>query len=173
MNTHTRQQGFTLMELIIGLMILAVLGAAAGYGLANGALAFVNTTDAVHTLGKLRYASERMAREIREIRRDPVAPTLYDVSTMTPTVLAFTKTDGTGVTLSAAPPLATLSYSSPAGTHVLTDEVGTLTFAYYQADGGTAATGDWDLAFVEFELVLTRGGNSYPQRSRVALRNRQ
>ena len=173
MHKHTRQQGFTLMELIIGLVVLAVLGAAAGYGLANGALAFVNTTDAVHTLGKLRYASERMAREIREIRRDPVAPSLYDISTMAPTVLAFTKTDGTDVTLSGAPPLATLSYSSPAGTYVLTDEVGTLSFAYYQADGSTPATGDWDLAFVEFELILTRSGNSYPQRSRVALRNRQ
>ncbi len=173
MTTHTRQQGFTLMETVVGLVVLAVLGAAAGYGLANGALAFVNSTDAVHTLGKLRYASERMAREIREIRRDPVTPALYDVSTMAPTTLAFTKTDGTSVTLNSAAPLATLSYSSPAGTHVLTDEVGTLTFAYYQADGSTAATGDWDLAFVEFELVLTRDGNSYPQRSRVALRNRQ
>ncbi len=173
MHKHTRQQGFTVMELIIGLVVLAVLGAAAGYGLANGALAFVNTTDAVHTLGKLRYASERMAREIREIRRDPVTPTLYDISAMTPTVLAFTETDGTDVTLSAAPPLVTLSYSSPAGTHVLTDEVGALTFSYYQADGSTAANGDWDLAFVEFELVLTRDGNSYPQRGRVALRNRQ
>ncbi len=76
MHKHTRQQGFTVTELIIGLVVLAVLGAAAGYGLANGALAFVNTTDAVHTLGKLRYASERMAREIREIRRDPVTPSL-------------------------------------------------------------------------------------------------
>jgi len=173
MKIRTRQQGFTLMEMVISLVVLAVLGAAVGYGLVNGALAFVNSADAVRTLGKLRYASERMAREIREIRRDPVTPTLYDIGTMAPTTLAFTKSDGTGVTLNAAPPLVTLTYSSPALTSALTDEVSTLAFAYYQADGNTAATGSGNLAFVEFELVLTRDGNSYPQRSRVALRNLQ
>lgn len=173
MKMHTRQHGFTLIEMIISLMVLALLGAAGGYGLASGARAFADSADAVHTLGKLRHSSERMAREIREIRRDPVTPALYDIGTMTATSLAFTKTDGTGVILTAAPPLVTLAYSSLAGTHVLTDEVSTLVFAYYQADGSAAATGNGDVAFVEFELLLTRAGNSYPQRTRVALRNLQ
>lgn len=172
MSGHTQQAGFTLIEVIIAVMILGLLGAAAGYGLQNGALAFVKTADAVHTLGKLRPAGERLAREIREIRRDPLTPAVYDITTMNATTLAFTRADGTGVTLNSAPPLVTLAYSNPAGTHTLTDEVGSLTFAYYQADGITPATGSGDVAFVEFELVLSHNGNAYPQRARVALRNR-
>jgi prepilin-type N-terminal cleavage/methylation domain-containing protein len=172
MAMHSPQSGFTLIEMVIAVVILGLLGAAAGYGLQNGALAFVNTADSVHTLGKLRVASERLVREIREIRRDPLTPALYDIATMNATTLAFTKTDGTNVTLNSAPPQVTLAYSAPAGTHTLTDEVGSLTFAYYQADGITPATGSGDVAFIEFELVLTRNGNVYPQRARVALRNR-
>ena len=55
----------------------------------------------------------------------------------------------------------------------MSDAVSSLSFTYLQADGVTVATGNTDVAFVEFELVLTRAGNTYPQRSRVALRNRQ
>jgi prepilin-type N-terminal cleavage/methylation domain-containing protein len=168
-----RQGGFTLLEMVIALVVLGLLGAAAGYGLVGGTLAFSETSDAVQTLGKLRYASERMAREIREIRRDPATPAVYDIATLNATALAFTKGDGTTVTLTGTPPLATLAYSAPAGTHTLTDEVGSLAFTYLQADGTTAATGNADVAFVELELVLTRSGNTYPQRTRVALRNRQ
>lgn len=173
MASSRQQDGFTLLEMIIALVVLALLGAAAGYGLVGGALAFTDTAEAVQTLGKLRYATERMAREVREIRRNPVLPATFDISTMNATTLAFTKTDGTVVTLTGTPPLATLAYSVPGGTHTLTDEVGSLMFTYLQADGTTAATGTSDVAFIEFELVLMRNGNSYPQRTRLALRNRQ
>jgi len=172
MAPRCRQHGFTLLEMIISLVILALLGASAGYGLRGGALAFTGNADTLHTLGKLRYASERMAREIREIRRDTVTPAYYDITVMTGTMLSFTKRDGTGVTLSGAPPVLTLAYTTPGGTQTLTDEVASLAFAYYQADGSTAATGTADVAFIGFDLVLNRNGNSYPQRTRVALRNR-
>ncbi len=171
MTGRTPQAGFTLIEIIIAIVILGLLGAAAGYGLQNGALAFVNTADTVHTLSKLRPASERLTREIREIRRDPLTPALYDIAAMNATTLSYTKADGTSVTLNSAPPRVTLAYSDPAGTHTLTDQVNSLTFAYYQSDGVTPATGSGDVVFVEFELVLTHNGNDYPQRARVALRN--
>jgi prepilin-type N-terminal cleavage/methylation domain-containing protein len=173
MSTGIRQHGFTLIEMIIVMVILSLLGAAAGYGLTGGVLAFSSSADSVHTLANLRYASERMTRELREIRRDPVTPAVYDISTMNAGTLAFTKSDGTGVTLSSTPPLVTLAYTSPAVTAALTDQVSTLAFAYYLADGVTAASGNGDVAFIEFELVLTRAGNSYPQKTRVALRNLQ
>ena len=170
---QTRQGGFTLLELVIGLVVLALLGAAAGYGLIGGTLAFTNTADGIQTLGKLRYASERMAREVREIRRNPGNPAVYDIATMTATTLAFTKNDGVTVTLTSAPPQARLAYSTPSGTHTLTDEVSSLAFTYLQTDGTTTATGNADVGFIEVELVLARNGNNYPQRTRVALRNQQ
>lgn len=173
MVSQTRQRGFTLLELVIGLVVLALLGTAAGYGLIGGTLAFSNTADGIQTLGKLRYASERMAREVREIRRNPGNPAVYDIASMNAATLAFTKSDGVTVTLTGAPPLVTLAYSTPGGTHTLTDEVNNLAFSYLQSDGSTAATGNGDVAFIELELVLTRSGNSYPQRTRIALRNQQ
>ena len=173
MNRRRLQQGFTLMEMVIALVVLGLLGSVAGYGLVGGVLAFSETTGTVKTLGNLRYATERMAREIREIRRNPVTPANYDISTMTAGNLVFTRADGITVTLAAAPPLVQLGYSTPALTRTLTDEVGSLTFSYLQADGSTSATGNNDIAFVDFELVLSHNGNNYPQRSRVSLRNRQ
>ncbi len=171
MAARSPQNGFTLIEMVMTMVIVGLLGAAGGYALTNGTLAFVHSVDAVHTIGKLRIAGKRMEREIREVRRDLGTPALYDISTMNATTLTFIKTDGTTVTLNSAPPLATLAYSNPAGTYTLTDEVSALTFAYYQADGATAATGNSDVAYIEVELVLTRDGNLYPQRTRAALRN--
>ncbi|MEZ5542583.1 MAG: prepilin-type N-terminal cleavage/methylation domain-containing protein [Pseudomonadota bacterium] len=173
MRRHLSQRGFTLLELVITLMILALLGAAAGYGLTGGALAFSSNADNLRTLGKLRYASERVARELREIRRSSANPAIFDITAMSGTALAFTKRDGTGVTLGIAAPLLTLAYTTPAGTYTLSDQVGSASFAYYRADGTTAATGSSDVAFVEFNLALVQDGDSYPQRTRVALRNRQ
>lgn len=173
MNRSRSQQGFTLMEMVIALVVLGLLGSVAGYGLVGGVLAFSETTGNVKTLGNLRYANERMAREIREIRRNPGTPANYDISTMTASNLVFTRLDGITVTLTAAPPLVQLGYSTPALNQTLTDEVGSMGFTYLQADGSTAATGNNDIAFVDFELVLSHNGNNYPQRSRVSLRNRQ
>ncbi|HKK14212.1 MAG TPA: hypothetical protein VKA14_06075, partial [Gammaproteobacteria bacterium] len=119
-------------------------------------------------LGKLRVATERMAREIREVRRDPGG---YAITTMTASDLVFTKADGTRVTLKSSPPQITLAYDSPAGAHTLCDQVGSAGFQYLQADGSTAATGPGDVKFVVIQVVLTANGNNYPQRTRVALRN--
>jgi hypothetical protein len=117
-------------------------------------------------------ASERLVRELREIRRDPLLPANYD-TTIAANPLVFTKSDGETVTINAAAPLLTLAYDSvsTATPYTLTDEVSSITFTYLQSDGVTAATNSSNVAFIEFELVLTRNGNSYPQRSRIALRN--
>ncbi len=162
-----------MIEMIISLVILAVLGTTAGYGLTGGVLAFSDNSDVLQTLGKLRYASERMAREVREIRRDTVNPISFDITTMTATTLSFTRGNGTVVTLTANPPLLTLAYDVPVGTWTLTDEINSMQFAYFQNDGSTTATNNADVAFIEFNLELSRAGKLYPQRTRVALRNRQ
>ena len=168
-----KQRGFSLIEMIISMLILAVLGTTAGYGLTGGVRAFSDNTDVLQTLGKLRYASERMAREVREIRRDAVNPVNFDITAMTATSLSFTRGNGTAVTLIANPPLLTLAYAAPAGAQILTDEVSSMNFAYFQNDGSTTATSSADVAFIEFNLELSKAGRIYPQRTRVALRNRQ
>lgn len=173
MRLSVKQSGFSMIEMIISLVILAVLGATAGYGLTGGVRAFSESSDVLQTLGKLRYASERIVREVREIRRDTIIPINFDIATMTATTLSFTRVNGTVVTLTANPPLLTLAYAVPAGIRTLTDEVSSMNFAYFQKDGSTAATNNADVAFIEFNLVLSQAGKTYPQRTRVALRNRR
>jgi len=167
------QRGFSMIELILSLVILSVLGATAGYALTGGVRAYAENADVLQTLGKLRYASERMVREVREIRRDAGAPERYDITAMTATTLSFTRINGEVVTLNADPPLLNLAYATPAGSWILTDEVSSMDFAYFQQDGSTVATSNSDVAFVEFNLALSLDGKLYPQRTRVALRNRQ
>ena len=165
-----QQRGFTLVEMVAALTVLALLAAIVGPILTNGVRAYNDSAAAVHTLSKLRVASERLVREIREMRRDGSGN--YDISLpLSSNSLQFVKTDAEQVTVSAAAPLVTLAYASIGGTPVLSDEVSALSFSYFQADGSLPANDNSDVAFIEFELVLTHLGNNYAQRARVALRN--
>jgi len=166
-----RQRGYSIIQMIMSLVILSILGTTAGYGLVGGARAFSKSTDGLQTLGKLRYASERMVREVREIRRDNLTPTNFDITVMTATRLQFTRGNGMEVTLQANAPLLTMAYAVPTGTWILTDEVNSMTFSYFQNDGVTMATNKANVAFIEFNLELSQDGLLYPQRTRVALRN--
>lgn len=132
--------------------------------------AYTELTETTDTLGKLRYAMERMAREIRETDHNG---SNFVITTMTAGTLSFTKRDGTTVTLTSSGGNATLQYSNPSVTSTLTDQVNSLAFAYYQSDGSTAATGNTDISFVQISLTLEEDGNTYPQRTRIALRNTQ
>jgi prepilin-type N-terminal cleavage/methylation domain-containing protein len=164
--------GFTLMEMVLVLTMLAIMAAVGAPYLGLGAQAYNETAASLDTLGKLRNASERLVREIREIGRLPSGD--YDV-TIGANPLVFTKRDGETVTVNVAAPVITLAYGSvPGVTPVLTDDVSNLTFSYLQSDGSNA-TGPDNVAFIEFELVLdpAPAGNPYLQRSRVALRNQQ
>ena len=113
---------------------------------------------------------ERMAREVRETDHNG---SNFVIGTMTAGTLSFTKRDGPTVTLTSSGANATLQYSTPAVTSTLTDQVNSLAFAYYQSDGSTAATGNTDISFVQISLTLAEDGNTYPQRTRIALRNTQ
>ena len=163
--------GFTLMELVTVIVIVGILAIAAAPVLDSGVKTFRTTSASIDLLGKLRYATARMVREIREVRRNPANTAAYDISTMTATTLAFTKTDGTTVTISASPPDVMLSYSTPAVSAILADALGSLKFSYYQIDGVTVATGVSNVAFVRVDLTLTQNGVPYTETSWVTLRN--
>lgn len=163
--------GFTLMEMVIVLVMLGLMAAIAGPYLSNGMRAYNDSAAAVHTLSKLRLASERLVREIREVRRDAAGN--YDLTLpLTPDALQFFKIDGEQVSIANTGAELTLAYSSVAGgaPFTLSDELASLSFNYLKTDG-SPYTGITDLGIIEFELVLSHAGNDYRQRSRVALRN--
>ena len=170
-----RNGGFTLVELVATLILLALLASFALPYLGNAARAYNDTARSLQTIGKLRYAGERIARELREIRRVPGGG--FDIITPVSAPgnhIQFVKSDGARVSLDDAAPVATLAYDSVAGEtpFTLTDQLTALTFNYYARDGVTRATSASDVAFIEFELVLDNG-SEYSQRSRIALRNRR
>ena len=165
--------GFTLIEMIASLVILGVLAAISVPMLSNGFRAYEATHASLLTLSKLRYATERMVREIREVRRDPANPSDYDISVMTASTFTFIKTGGVGVTINQ-PAQVTLAYSAPIVTPppTLTDQLGSLQFKYFKEDGTTETTLKSEVAFVQISLSLTHGTAIYPQRVRVGLRNK-
>lgn len=175
-------RGHTLIEMVATIVLVGILAAAVTPMLVNGLRAFEATAKSLTTLSKLRYASERMAREIREVRRNLVTPTNYDITTRNATNFVFINDDGVTVTLNAtALPLVRMTYSAtPAVSNItLTDQVSAFTFTYYCQDGVLEGTGtcnpmtNANIGFVDINLTLTQDGGSYQQRTRVALRNKQ
>ena len=160
------------MELVATLMALGLMTSFAVPYLGNGVRAYNDTVAGLQTVSKLRYASERMARELREIRN---LGGNFDITTpvnVSGNSITFFKSDGERVTISDTAPTLSLAYWSVAGNanFTLSDELTSVTFNYYQSDG-TQATVTGNVAYIEFEVTLNNG-NSYSQRSRVALRNR-
>ena len=123
------------------------------------------------TLTKLRYATERMAREIRDMQYSGGAYAIV----MGASTLQFTKIDATVVTITAAPPLATLQYSTPAMSATLTDQVAAngLQFEYFDINNSNVGVTSANVAYVDVDLTLTDpNSGAAQQRTRIALRNR-
>lgn len=179
MSRHSHK-GFTLIELVVTIMLLGILGSVVGVALTEGVLAFRASNEVTDTLSKLRLASERMAREIRTVRRNPADTSSYHFTARNADSMTFQRIASDGVSVEtvtidgSSGSTVTLGYGTD---YTLTDQVSSFSFSYYQSDGTTTASAqpvNNDIAFVEFELELTdNNGNTYPQRTRVALRNLQ
>jgi prepilin-type N-terminal cleavage/methylation domain-containing protein len=159
-------RGFSLIELIVVTVILGIMAAILSPMLQSSLTAYDKTLGDVVVLDKLRYATERIAREIRGVQYASSTTTTptncgestpttdhYCIFVMDPTRLQFRRsyTDAAGiptlrtVTIGSTSSTVTLAYSDiNAGTpQVLTDELaaaGNLAFTYYRQDGTTTAT---------------------------------
>ncbi len=179
-----RALGFTLIETVIVIIIMAILAIFIAPILAGAVGAYDTVSRNFEVLTKMRYAMERMSREIRMVRRDPINSGNYDIVTMASNKLEFCQADGTGVIIDyTSPPNVTVAATN-AGTFtsvscsasaltagILTDMATTFTLTYFNAAGG-AAVGKNDVAYVQVALTLTGTGTSaYNLSTRVDLRN--
>lgn len=164
-------RGFTLIEMVVTIVIIGVLAIATIPVLTSGVRTYAITTTSLNTLSKMRYATERMAREIRHVQRNLGTPTNYDFTTMAANSLVFIKSDGNTVSITRSLPNITLGYSVPAASSNLTDQVSNLTFRYFTIDGVTVTASPALVAFVEIELIMIEDGVTLTQRTQVGLRN--
>ena len=167
-----RARGWTLIELIMVMTIIGIVAVFIGPILLNAVKAYDRTQITVNTYAKMRYAMERMVREIEAVRRNPADTTEFDIATMTAGNLTFTKEDGTPVTITLAGTNLNLTYVGT-GTGMLADRVSALGFAYFRHDGATAAANATELVFVQVSMTISDGTTSYASRTRISLRNVQ
>ena len=195
-NTPPRRHnsGFTLMEMVISIALMGIL-ATVGSSMISDSFTTTRIVDGNTAVNqKARYALERLAREMREVKyassKTNPATTCSDGSTdrycitttggnaWTASRLQFTKTvsgaDVT-VTINYSNPNLTLQYSDPAVTSTLTNQVDSFSLGYLNATG-TATTDVTSAAsgihFVVINLTVNAAsGQGINQRTRVALRN--
>lgn len=162
-------RGFTLIEMVAVAVIVGILAVAVAPMALTSLDAYNATLNSVTTLDKLRYATERLARELRATDYNGTN-FVINMSTSAP---VFTKTDGVQVTVGTAGSAVTLAYStlSPSPVPTLTDQLSSLAFAYYDRNGAVTAS-NIDVRYVEIALALSLGTQTYNQRTRVALRDR-
>jgi prepilin-type N-terminal cleavage/methylation domain-containing protein len=159
--------GFTLVEMVMVIIILGILAAVGAPMIANGLKVATLSNAEQATLNQLRYATERVARELREVQSTGGS---YSFSSMNAASTTFTKSDGTVVAISYSNPNLSLGYGGSSAN--LATQVSTFTLAYLDINGGT--TSDVSVVrFVDVEITVRQSpaSTAYTQRVRVALRN--
>ncbi|MDH5327251.1 MAG: prepilin-type N-terminal cleavage/methylation domain-containing protein [Gammaproteobacteria bacterium] len=165
-------RGFTLVEMVMVMLIIGVLAGVTAPIFSQGVVAARLTSGNLQTLEKLRYTLERLARELRHVNYNGSA---YEMSVMNSTALTFTKSDDALTTVSVwqnAQELY-LSYSNPAVSAVLCDEISLFSLAYYD-NNNVATLNPTDVAYVELTLSLQSSLTTevFSQRTRISLRDR-
>lgn len=161
--------GFSLVEMVVSIVVLGVLAAVTAPVFTASLRGYVESDAHLTTLSKARYATERIARELREVQYNSGTGT-FAFTAMGTNNATFTKQDGTTVTLNVAGTNVNLRYQPPNVTAPLTDELGALTLSYLNTNGAAGATAATVRA-IDVSLSLTNRGATHVQRVRVGLRN--
>ena len=165
-------QGFSLIELVLTIVIMGIMAAVTAPIFSQGIGISQLTKENLLSLEKLGLSLERIARELREINHTGVN---YDLSTLSANQIVFTKNDslGTQVTIQFdGAGVLSLSYSTPALSATLSDEVSAFTLLYYD-QFGNQTTNLSELFAIGIELSLQNPSTNglYTQRTRVVLRD--
>lgn len=168
-----RQRGFTLVELIITVVVLGILAAVGSSMFSDTFMTARMVNASQSSADQARYAMERLAREIREVKYSGNAYAIS--STMSPgaTTMAFTRAisgSDVTVTINKSGTDLTLDYSGTTST--LASDVTAFTLDFLQLDN-TATTLASAVRFVVITVTVTdaTSGQAIKQQTRVALRN--
>ncbi len=184
-----RARGFSLIELVIVTIVLSIMAVALSPLIYTSLRAYDTTLGNIVVLDKLRYATERLAREIREVNYDLTVPNgtgfaiTSSMGTGTANSIRFTRTfyDSSGNSSTATVSVCntgttvTLAYSADCNnTQVLTDALGStgnLVFSFLGQDGRVLTSPTrTTVRAVQITLTLLHNGNPYQQITQVELK---
>jgi prepilin-type N-terminal cleavage/methylation domain-containing protein len=177
-----RPRGTTLIELLIVIVLIGILGVYASTVFSNSYTTARMVDSSKSSADQLRYAMERLSRELREIKFVDTATGYSISSTLAASAsnLVFVRTiSGTDVTvtINKSGSNLTLGYSSPAVTSNIAQQVTGFTMDFYTINTTTgvvsATASKSNLRFVVLTLTATDAlsGQAITERTRVTLRN--
>src|SRR5215211_5127906 len=94
-----RIEGFSLVELTLVIVILGILVVFVGPVLYNAMRSYAGIQVGATTNANVRYAMERIAREMRDIRRQTTDSAYLDIRGMSASSMEFFQSDGSRVVL--------------------------------------------------------------------------
>lgn len=163
-----RARGFTLIELIMAVVLVGLLAAVGTTMIGDSfdTTYMVNANQA--SVGRARYALERLEREIREAN----GVTASSASSFTFTKLNLDGTTSAPMTATSGGGDLTLDGVLLIDNDVVANAGGAAVFSYYDKDGNATAD-NLSIHFVQVYLTVrdATSGQSLAQRTRIALRN--
>jgi prepilin-type N-terminal cleavage/methylation domain-containing protein len=161
-------RGFTLVEVVMVMVLLGILAAIGAPMIANSMLVANSVSPHLNTLSQARYATERIARELREVNWSGTAYAFTSLAS--PTSVTFTNANGAVISLAHAASNVNITFNGTA--RALTAQASAFVLTYLDITG-TATADTAQVRFVNVSLTVLDPvtGATYNQRTLVALRN--
>lgn len=166
MNRGLGEAGFSLIELIIVVVILAILSIGFGQFLSKSVDGWSWTEDQADNSASARLALDRVAREVSAMPKPAT-----NVTTMTATTLAFTGVDGSARSFSwSGTKGAPFNYALAGTSHPLVTAADSVAFSYLDASGNATAAAA-SLWRVSATIVTGSGTHRTIYRTGIHVRN--
>jgi prepilin-type N-terminal cleavage/methylation domain-containing protein len=158
MNQLANQRGFTLIELVMVIALLAIITKIASVILSQGLGGYIAAKNITEADWQARLAMSRMTREIRMIR------SANDFTLRTASELAFVDLNGTSIDYKLA------GTSLMRNSQILADNISNLIFSYYDKNGN-AASSTGATAYIQIQFTLLQTQANFNLSSVVYLRD--
>ncbi len=158
-----KQYGFSLIELVIVMVILAVVAGMSALLLSQGFNAFFSSENILDANWQGQLAMQRMVRDIQMIRSPA------DISTATATQLTFTDINNNSISYALSG--SNLNLTKNASTQTLAIGVNNLTFTYYDINGSTPPASTTLTRYIKIALTITQNNTNYTLTTAIYPRN--
>ncbi len=163
-----KSKGFTLVELVIVIVLMGIITGIVGSILLGAIDAWTFKFNRQDLLSDGRLAMNRMAREIKEVKNRA------KVTTADASEFSFENIDSVDITYALSD--TDLDRTEDETTNTLAEDVSSLAFTYFDADGDEieepdVAPGATDIRRIRINITLTKNGENFYLQSDISPRN--